>query len=93
MKIEEDKYKETVYKYKKPKNDFSGIVIKIGSELYLNDKYYGTVSAETDNFYSITNEDRKAKEMLLGIVYESIDFQKDSLKEKIFKGKLTIKEG
>lgn len=80
--IQDKKYEETKYRHKKEVVDTSDINIKIGSKIYLEEKYYGTVIKESEIFYYIQKEN----------AVEPYEFMKDSLKDKVANKKLRLED-
>ena len=76
--VNDKKYEETVYHYKKP--DTSDINIKIGSRIYVNNEYYGTVVKESEIFYYIQKKN----------VNEPYEFMRESLELKVANGILQL---
>ena len=71
--VEDKKYEETKYRFKKEVVDTSDIKITIGDKLFLDGALYGTVAKESELFYYIQKECSE----------ELYEFMQTSLKEKI----------
>ncbi|MBU3186514.1 hypothetical protein [Clostridium estertheticum] len=69
--VEDKKYDEGVYHYKKPILD-PDIDFSIGSRLFIGDSYYGTIAKESEMFYYI-----------LTFYDELVEYQKTSIEDKV----------
>jgi hypothetical protein len=71
--VEDRKYEETKYRYKKETIDTSDINIKVGSKIFIEDKLYGTIVRESEIFYYIQKDNTD----------EPYIFMKESIKDKV----------
>ena len=70
--VEDKKYDETVYRYRKPVIN-SDIIIAIGSKLFIGETYYGTIMKESESFYYIQTHYSE----------ELVEFMKESVMDKV----------
>ena len=71
--VDDKKYEETKYRFKKDVVDTSDINIVVRSKIFIGEELYGTIVKESEIFYYIQTR----------FTEEPVEFQKTSIMDKI----------